>query len=43
MDGALRPLAALPKAHLHLHLTGAMRHGTLVDLAGSTGSGCRRP
>jgi len=23
----------LPKAHLHLHFTGAMRHGTLVDLA----------
>ena len=31
--GPLRPLAALPKAHLHLHFTGAMRHGTLVDLA----------
>jgi adenosine deaminase len=28
-----RPLAALPKAHLHLHLTGAMRHPTLVELA----------
>src|SRR5260370_36774576 len=28
-----RPLAALPKAHLHLHFTGAMRHGTLVELA----------
>ena len=28
-----RPLAALPKAHLHLHFTGAMRHATLVDLA----------
>lgn len=26
-------LRALPKAHLHLHLTGAMRHSTLVDLA----------
>jgi adenosine deaminase len=26
-------LAALPKAHLHLHLTGAMRHSTLVELA----------
>jgi len=25
-----RPLAALPKAHLHLHFTGAMRHTTLV-------------
>jgi adenosine deaminase len=28
-----RDLAALPKAHLHLHFTGAMRHSTLVDLA----------
>ena len=28
-----RPLAALPKAHLHLHFTGAMRHATLVELA----------
>jgi adenosine deaminase len=28
-----RPIAALPKAHLHLHFTGSMRHGTLVDLA----------
>ena len=30
----MRSLAALPKAHLHLHLTGAMRHATLVELAG---------
>lgn len=28
-----RPLDALPKAHLHLHLTGSMRHSTLVELA----------
>jgi adenosine deaminase len=28
-----RPLAALPKAHLHLHFTGSMRHATLTDLA----------
>ncbi|MFC4057688.1 adenosine deaminase [Planomonospora corallina] len=28
-----RPLSALPKAHLHLHFTGSMRHGTLVELA----------
>ena len=28
-----RLLATLPKAHLHLHLTGAMRHATLVELA----------
>jgi adenosine deaminase len=26
-------LCALPKAHLHLHLTGGMRHSTLLDLA----------
>jgi adenosine deaminase len=28
-----RPVTTLPKAHLHLHLTGAMRHPTLVELA----------
>lgn len=28
-----RPLAALPKAHLHLHFTGSMRVGTVRDLA----------
>src|SRR6202044_2622911 len=32
-----RPLALLPKAHLHLHFTGSMRHSTLVDLAGRHG------
>jgi adenosine deaminase len=32
-----RPLAQLPKAHLHLHFTGSMRHSTLVDLAGRHG------
>jgi adenosine deaminase len=32
-----RPLAALPKAHLHLHFTGSMRHATLVELAGQYG------
>jgi len=37
----LRPLSALPKAHLHLHFTGAMRHGTLVELA--SGRGIRLP
>ncbi|GAA2447248.1 adenosine deaminase [Actinomadura vinacea] len=31
--GAARDLAALPKAHLHLHFTGSMRHSTLVELA----------
>jgi adenosine deaminase len=29
----VRDLAELPKAHLHLHLTGSMRRATLVDLA----------
>lgn len=29
----MRPVAALPKAHLHLHFTGSMRHATLVELA----------
>lgn len=28
-----RSLTALPKAHLHLHFTGSMRHGTLLELA----------
>ncbi|WP_019632651.1 adenosine deaminase [Actinomadura atramentaria] len=30
---AERDVAALPKAHLHLHFTGSMRHSTLVELA----------
>ncbi|WP_370248337.1 adenosine deaminase [Nocardioides sp.] len=29
----MRPLDALPKAHLHLHFTGSMRHATLLELA----------
>lgn len=29
----MRDLHALPKAHLHLHFTGSMRHGTLLELA----------
>ncbi len=29
----MRDLAALPKAHLHLHFTGSMRPSTLLDLA----------
>lgn len=29
----MRAIAALPKAHLHLHFTGSMRHTTLLDLA----------
>ena len=32
-----RDLATLPKAHLHLHFTGSMRHGTLVELAARDG------
>jgi adenosine deaminase len=28
-----RSLSALPKAHLHLHFTGSMRHVTLLELA----------
>jgi len=28
-----RDLSTLPKAHLHLHFTGSMRHGTLLELA----------
>jgi len=30
---ARRDLNTLPKAHLHLHFTGSMRHGTLLELA----------
>ncbi|MGQ0632600.1 MAG: adenosine deaminase [Sporichthyaceae bacterium] len=33
MTTGLRDLAALPKAHLHLHFTGSMRHTTLLALA----------
>jgi adenosine deaminase len=29
----VRPVSALPKAHLHLHFTGSMRHSTLLELA----------
>jgi adenosine deaminase len=36
-EPAARPLAALPKAHLHLHFTGSMRHRTVVELAGEQG------
>jgi len=32
-----RPLSELPKAHLHLHFTGSMRHGTLLELAARDG------
>jgi len=33
VEDARRGLNALPKAHLHLHFTGAMRHETLIELA----------
>jgi adenosine deaminase len=32
-----RSLAALPKAHLHLHFTGSMRHRTVIELAEQQG------
>jgi adenosine deaminase len=32
-----RDLRELPKAHLHLHFTGSMRHSTLVELAARDG------
>jgi len=32
-----RDLVALPKAHLHLHFTGSMRHTTLLELAYANG------
>ena len=32
-----RRLDLLPKAHLHLHFTGAMRRGTLIELAAAHG------
>ncbi len=32
-----RDLAGLPKAHLHLHFTGSMRHDTLLELAAREG------
>ena len=37
----VRDLHALPKAHLHLHFTGSMRHATLLELA--TRDGIRLP
>lgn len=32
-----RSIEELPKAHLHLHFTGSMRHGTLLELAAREG------
>jgi len=39
MSGAvgIRGVSSLPKAHLHLHFTGSMRHGTLLELAARDG------
>jgi len=34
---SMRPVSALPKAHLHLHFTGSMRHSTLLELAARDG------
>ena len=33
----VRPIRTLPKAHLHLHFTGSMRPGTLLELADKYG------
>jgi hypothetical protein len=41
VNGDRRDLRTLPKAHLHLHFTGAMRHETLLELA--TRDGIRLP
>ncbi len=35
--GPPRALENLPKAHLHLHFTGSMRHATVVELAAEQG------
>jgi adenosine deaminase len=36
-DSSARRLGLLPKAHLHLHFTGSMRHATVVELAAAQG------
>ncbi len=46
-DARVRDLSLLPKAHLHLHLTGGMRPATLLELRGGAGpaaaAGAARP
>ncbi|WP_067435081.1 adenosine deaminase [Nocardioides jensenii] len=37
MGDPRRDLTSLPKAHLHLHFTGSMRHATLLELAARDG------
>ena len=37
MEPHRRDLTSLPKAHLHLHFTGSMRHATLLELADRDG------
>ncbi len=36
-ESSRRPLRTLPKAHLHLHFTGSMRHTTVLELASEQG------
>ena len=36
-DARRLDVSSLPKAHLHLHFTGSMRHGTLLELADRDG------
>ena len=38
-----RDLTRLPKAHLHLHFTGSMRHATLLELAERDGIALPEP
>ena len=37
MDERSRDVRTLPKAHLHLHFTGSLRHATLLELAAAHG------
>lgn len=37
MSRQARSLATLPKAHLHIHFTGSMRHETLLEMAARDG------